>query len=116
MTVSATLRSAAALLVAQADMADIAAEHDIQIGPSDVFGGVVIQLPAAVPPEFYAFTPANPYGARADIGSPNNQAILRAYAIRDGFADLNHYIKGTWRPIWPDAKLEPSPGYAGDQS
>lgn len=111
---TAALRAAAAFLAAQADMQDIQQTHDIR--PGNIFGGGVVNLPGPVPAEFSAFSTSNPYGARADIGSPNNQAILRTYAMRDGFADLNHYIRGTWTPIWPDTKLEPSPGYAGDQA
>jgi hypothetical protein len=115
---SAALRAAAANIVAQADLIDIGVTHDIDT--TNIYSGNVVQLPAPVPQEFYFFSTTNPYGAHPSIGSPNNQAALRAYAARDGFADLNHYVKTPLQdgrvltPIWPDTKLEPSPGYIGD--
>lgn len=48
-------------------------------------------------------TKENPYGTRADIGSPGNQVMLRVYARRQGLPDRNSLIKGAkLTPLWPD--------------
>ena len=52
-------------------------------------------------------TAANPYGTRADIGSPGWQVMLRTYARTDGKADRNAYVKDSnLIPLWPDTDQE----------
>lgn len=68
-----------------------------------IYSGVAAPWAGHVPPQFQ--NPAHPYGARADIGSPGNQAILREYARRDGKEDRNAYVKDRgFVCIWPDTK------------
>lgn len=98
------LRAAASMLIAEADKIDPQSVVGQVSGTGhSIFSGVENPWAGHVPPEFQ--NPSHPYGARADIGSPGNQYILREYARRDGKEDRNAYIKDRgFTCIWPDTK------------
>ena len=95
-------RDAANLLNTEADHLDPPA------AAPNAFAGAVMPYPP-VPEQFK--NPSDPYGARADIGSPGLQCSLRAYAFRDGKTDVNQYVKDRGLTcIWPDV-IQPEEKY-----
>lgn len=99
------LRTAADMLNAEANKLDppAPAVRQVQATGQNIFSGSVNPWEGHVPSEFQ--NPSHPYGARADIGSPGNQYILREYARRDGKEDRNAYVKDRgFKCIWPDTK------------
>lgn len=103
--IAAVLRKLAAVLDPSGGSALPAAQ-----AATEVFSGTGQNAYEGSSPEYLKHIPeqfrsADPYMARPDIGTPGNQQALRAYAFRDGMADINQYIKDrNLTPIWSDAK------------